>query len=167
MGVIWENPFLLQDINLTMLEVKEFGLFAARIGIAFTFCWAGTNKINHSESSNLGQYLLNSIGFDPTTTTQIVTGMGSLELLFGILIAIGLLTRLSAAFMIIILISSQAMFSFNYTQGPAIWKDPGLLGLAILLLLSGAGKFSIDYLISKRSKIYQCKDNILEFFLFN
>ena len=93
--------------------------------------------------------------------------MGSLELLFGILIAIGLLTRLSAAFMIIILISSQAMFSFNYTQGPAIWKDPGLLGLAILLLLSGAGKFSIDYLISKRSKIYQCKDNILEFFLFN
>jgi uncharacterized membrane protein YphA (DoxX/SURF4 family) len=57
--------------------------------------------------------------------------------------------------MIIILVGSQAMFGFIYTQGPAIWKDPGLLGLAILLLLSGAGKFSIDYLISNRTKIYQ------------
>jgi len=128
---------------------------------------AGINKINHSESSNLGQYLINSIGFDPTTTIHIVTGMGSLEVIFGILIAIGLLTRPSAVFMTIILISSQAMFGFIYTQGPAIWKDPGLLGLAILLLLSGAGKFSIDYLISKRSNIYQSKNKILKFFLLN
>ena len=57
--------------------------------------------------------------------------------------------------MIIILVGAQAMFGFIYTQGPAIWKDPGLLGLAILLLISGAGKFSIDYFISKRNKIYQ------------
>jgi len=65
--------------------------------------------------------------------------------------------------MIMILISSQVMFGFIYTQGPAIWKDPGLLGLAILLLLSGAGKFSVDHWIAKRNKIY--RTNILKFFL--
>ena len=148
-----------------MPEIKDFGLFAARIGMAFTFCWAGINKINNTESSNLGQYLLNSIGFDPTTVIQLVSGMGTLELLFGIFIGIGLLTRPSSIFMIIILVSSQAMFGFIYTQGPAIWKDPGLLGLAILLLLSGAGKFSIDYLISKRKRIYQSKNKVLNFLL--
>ncbi len=140
---------------MTMVEMKNFGLFAARIGMAFTFCWPGINKINNSESSNFGQWLLNSIGFDPTTAIQIVSAMGTLEVLFGIFIGVGLLTRPSAIFMIIILVGAQAMFGFIYTQGPAIWKDPGLIGLAILLLLSGAGKFSIDYLISKRNKIYQ------------
>ncbi|HEY9486077.1 MAG TPA: DoxX family membrane protein, partial [Nitrososphaeraceae archaeon] len=120
-------------------------------------------KINNSESSNLGQWLLNSTGFDPSTAIQIVSGMGTLEVLFGIFIGVGLLTRPSSIFMILILVSSQAMFGFIYTQGPAIWKDPGLLGLAILLLLSGAGKFSIDYLITKRNKIY--RTNILKYFL--
>ncbi len=147
---------------MTMLQMKDFGLLAARIGMAFTFCWAGINKINNSESSNFGQWLLNSIGFDPTTAIQIVSGMGTLEVLFGIFIGLGLLTRPSSIFMILILVSSQAMFGFIYTQGPAIWKDPGLLGLAILLLLSGAGKFSIDSLITKKNKIYQI--NILKFF---
>jgi len=142
---------------------KDFGILAARIGMAFTFCWPGINKINNSESSNFGQWLLNSIGFDPTTAIQIVSGMGTLEVLFGIFIGLGLLTRPSSIFMIIILISSQAMFGFIYTQGPAIWKDPGLLGLAILLLISGSGKFSIDYLITNRNKLY--RTNILKYFL--
>ena len=148
---------------MTMLQIKDFGLFIARVGMAFTFCWPGINKINNSESSNLGQWLLNSTGFDPSTAIQIVSGMGTLEVLFGIFIGVGLLTRPSSIFMILILVSSQAMFGFIYTQGPAIWKDPGLLGLAILLLLSGAGKFSIDYLITKRNKIY--RTNILKYFL--
>jgi len=147
---------------MTVLQ-KDSGILAARIGMAFTFCWPGINKINNSESSNFGQWLLNSIGFDPTTAIQIVSGMGTLEVLFGIFIGLGLLTRPSSIFMILILVSSQAMFGFIYTQGPAIWKDPGLLGLAILLLLSGAGKFSIDYLITKRNKIY--RTNILKYFL--
>jgi len=160
LGLIWEYSFLIAEIIVIVVEIKDIGLFAARIGMAFTFCWAGINKINNSESSNLGQYLLNSTGFDLTTTIQIVSGMGTLEVLFGIFIGIGLLTRPSAIFMIIILISSQAMFGFIYTEGPAIWKDPGLLGLAILLLLSGAGKFSIYSLIAKRNKSYP---NILKF----
>lgn len=147
---------------MTMLQ-KDLGILAARIGMAFTFCWPGINKINNSESSTFGQWLLNTTGFDPTTAIQIVSGMGTLEVIFGILIGLGLLTRPSSIFMIIILISSQAMFGFIYTQGPAIWKDPGLLGLAILLLLSGSGKFSIDYLITNRNKIY--RTNILKYFL--
>ncbi|MGI9010559.1 MAG: hypothetical protein ACR2F1_05160 [Nitrososphaeraceae archaeon] len=35
-------------------------------------------------------------------------------------VAVGLLTRPSVIFMIIILLDAQSMFGFNYTQGPAI-----------------------------------------------
>jgi len=48
---------------------------------------------------------------------------------------------------------AQVMFGFDFTAGPAIWKDPTLLGVAILLLLYGSGKFSLDYRISKSKDI--------------
>jgi len=44
------------------------------------------------------------------------------------------------------------MFGFDFTNGPAIWKDPAILGIAICLLLSGSGKFGIDHIVSKRLK---------------
>jgi len=75
--------------------------------------------------------------------------IGSAELLSGILVLIGFLTRPAAIFQIIILISSMVMFGFDFTAGPAIWKDPALLGVAIMLLLYGSGKFGLDYRISK------------------
>lgn len=56
-------------------------------------------------------------------------------------------------FQIVILIGAQSIFGFDYTEGPAIWKDPGLLGLAILLLLTGGARFSIDHLISTKKSI--------------
>jgi len=42
------------------------------------------------------------------------------------------------------------MFGLDFTQGPGIWKDPALIGVAIMLVLNGSGKFGIDYLISKK-----------------
>jgi hypothetical protein len=42
------------------------------------------------------------------------------------------------------------MFGFDFTKGPAIWKDPSMLGLAIMLTLSGSGKIGIDYIIAKK-----------------
>jgi len=43
-------------------------------------------------------------------------------------------------------------------MGPAIWKDPALIGIAIMLLLYGSGKFGLDYQISK-SKSHQLVDH--------
>jgi len=60
-----------------------------------------------------------------------------------------LITRIAAAYQLIVLVGAQVMFGFDFTMGPAIWKDPALIGIAIMLLLYGSGKFGLDYRISK------------------
>ena len=120
---------------------------AIRIGIAFGFLWAGFGKVTNPEM--VSQMLQQMAGLDTSMAANMTLMIGSAELLSGILVLIGLLTRPAAIFQIIILIGSMVMFGFDFTAGPAIWKDPALLGVAIMLLLYGSGKFGLDYRISK------------------
>jgi uncharacterized membrane protein YphA (DoxX/SURF4 family) len=87
-----------------------------------------------------------------TSRVQLATLIGMLEIASGLFIAVGFMIRPSAIFQIVILIGAQAIFGFNYTEGPAMWKDPGLSGLAILLFLTGGARFSIDRLISRKRR---------------
>ena len=128
-------------------NISALSALAIRIGIAFGFLWAGFGKVTNPEM--VSQMLQQMVGLDPSMATNMTLMIGSAELLSGILILIGFLTRPAAIFQIIILISSMVMFGFDFTAGPAIWKDPALLGVAIMLLLSGSGKFGLDYRISK------------------
>lgn len=127
---------------------KDVGLLAVRLGIAFGFIFPGIMKV--SNPANLANMMSQMMGMDPSMLTQLVFAIGVFEILSGILVAIGLITRVAAIFQLVILIGAQAMFGFNYTQGPAIWKDPSMLGVAILLLLYGSGRFSIDAFISRK-----------------
>ncbi len=127
---------------------RDLGLLAVRLGMAFGFIFPGIMKVINPE--NLATMMVQMTNMDVSMLTQLVFTIGVFEILSGILVAIGLITRPAAIFQIIILIGAQAMFGFNYTQGPAIWKDPSMLGVAILLLLYGAGRFSIDALISRK-----------------
>ncbi len=128
-------------------NISAISALAIRIGIAFGFLWAGFGKVTNPEM--VSQMLQQMAGLDPSMATNMTLMIGSAELLSGILVLIGLLTRPAAIFQIIILIGSMVMFGFDFTAGPAIWKDPALLGVAIMLLLSGSGKFGLDYRISK------------------
>ena len=128
-------------------NISAISALAIRIGISFGFLWAGFGKVTNPEM--VSQMLQQMVGLDPSMATNMTLMIGSTELLSGILILIGFLTRPAAIFQIIILISSMVMFGFDFTAGPAIWKDPALLGVAIMLLLSGSGKFGLDYRISK------------------
>ena len=128
-------------------NVSAISALAIRIGIAFGFLWAGFGKVTNPEM--VSQMLQQMVGLDPSMATNMTLMIGSVELLSGILVLIGFLTRPAAIFQIIILISSMVMFGFDFTAGPAIWKDPALLGVAIMLLLYGSGKFGLDYRISK------------------
>ena len=134
------------DILKTNDKLKDLGLLAVRLGMAFGFIFPGVMKV--SNPANLAQMMSQMMSMDLTMLTQLVFTIGVFEILSGILIAVGLITRAAAIFQIIILIGAQTMFGFDYTQGPAIWKDPSMLGVAILLLLYGSGRFSIDRLIS-------------------
>jgi len=123
------------------------GLLAARLGLGGGFLWAGTNKV--SDPAAFGMMLQNMAGIDPMMAPNMALLIGSLEILSGVLIWIGLITRIAAGYQLIVLVGAQVMFGFDFTMGPAIWKDPALIGIAIMLLLYGSGKFGLDYRISK------------------
>ncbi len=123
------------------------GLLAVRLGIGAGFLWAGINKV--SDPPSFGMMLQNMAGIDPMMAPNMALLIGSLEIISGVLIWIGLITRIAAAYQLIVLVGAQVMFGFDFTMGPAIWKDPALIGITIMLLLYGSGKFGLDYRISK------------------
>jgi uncharacterized membrane protein YphA (DoxX/SURF4 family) len=126
-------------------KIIDVGLFIARLFMAFVFIKPG---ISHTlEPAKLGQGVQMMTGLAPSVATNMALLLGIGEIIAGILIAIGLITRISAVFQIFILIGAQMMFGFDYSKGPAVWKDPGLLGLAIVFLVYGSGRLSLDYLI--------------------
>ena len=125
-------------------------LLVIRIGLAFTFFWAGYGKA--SDPAGFGMMLQNMAGIQPEMATSMALMIGILEIISGALVLSGLLTRPAAIFQTAILIGSMVMFGFDFTTGPAIWKDPTILGVAIGLVIYGSGKFGIDSLISKKVK---------------
>ena len=124
------------------------GLLAVRLGLGAGFLWAGINKV--ADPAAFGMMLQNMAGIDPMMAPNMALLIGGLEILSGILIWIGLITRIAVAYQLVVLIGAQLMFGFDFTMGPAIWKDPALIGITIMLLLYGSGKFGLDYRISKR-----------------
>jgi len=123
------------------------GLLAARLGLGAGFLWAGINKV--ADPPSFGMMLQNMAGIDPMMAPNMALLIGGLEILSGVLIWIGLITRIAAAYQLIVLVGALSMFGFDFTMGPAIWKDPALIGITIMLLLYGSGKFGLDYRISK------------------
>lgn len=120
----------------------DIGILFVRFGLGFTFIWAGFGKI--SDPAGFGTMLQNMMGVGEQISSMAASAIGSLEFLAGVLLFIGLLIRPSALFIIVILIGSLAMFGLNFETGPAIWKDPAMIGMAVLLFLYGSGKFGID-----------------------
>lgn len=132
----------------------DIGILILRIGISFGFIWAGIGKV--SDPVGFAQMLQAMAGIDPMISTNMAMMIGMAELVSGMLILVGLITRLAAVFQIIILIGAMVMFGFDFTKGPAIWKDPAMLGLAIMLVLSGSGKIGIDQIIAKKfNRVHQ------------
>lgn len=124
------------------------GMLAIRLGIAFGFIWAGIGKV--SDPAGFGMMLQSMAGMSPSMSSDMALLIGTLELVSGIFMLIGFLARPSAVFQIIILVGAVFMFGFDFTKGPAIWKDPAMLGAVVMLLIYGAGKFSIDHKMGKK-----------------
>ncbi len=123
------------------------GLLAARLGLGAGFLWAGINKVIDPEG--FGMMLQNMAGIEPSMAPSMALLIGSLETLSGVLVWLGLITRIAVGYQLVVLVGAQFMFGFDFTMGPAIWKDPALIGIAIMLLLYGSGKFGLDHRISK------------------
>ena len=125
----------------------NIGLLAVRLGMVFVFIYAGVDKVLDPES--FGIFLQNWAGIDPIVGQNMALLIGGLEILSGVLIGIGLITRIASGYQLVVLVSALFLFGFNFILGPNIWKDPALIWIAIMLLLYGSGKFSLDHRISK------------------
>ena len=96
--------------------------------------------------------LENMVGFQGEMAITIAFLIGIFEIISAAFILLGFLTRPAAIFQAAISIGAMAMFGFDFTAGPAIWKDPVILGVVIGLVIYGSGKFGIDSIIASKMK---------------
>jgi len=131
----------LRKLFATNERVADVATLIARLGLAFVFMFSGSSKL-------LNPMMAEMMHLDPSLWMLI----GGLEVLSGLGMLLGLLTRLSAIYQIVILLGAIFIVTggnVGSPDAPAVWKDPGLLGLTIALLLFGPGKYSVDAKLAK------------------
>lgn len=137
-------------IFATAREKGDVAALILRLGLAVPFLVAGIGKFGPTKKMVSGMFMM--AGFPAGLAETLTTLFGALEVLSGVLLIIGLLTRLAAIWQIFVLLSALSFFRFDlmHPMAPAIWKDPGLLGGAIAILLYGAGRYSVDASVFKK-----------------
>ena len=134
--------------NMQSTSYTNLAFFLARFGLAFVFAWSGYMKILNPEP--LALVLSQTFGVTTGFALNVTAGVGTVEAAAGVLLLLGFMTRLVTFSQIMLLISGGIVFGMDFVNGPTLWKDVGLLGLAIMILTLGSGKWSLDYLISKK-----------------
>jgi putative oxidoreductase len=112
----------------------------ARIGLAAIFILAGLNKIGGYEGT-MGY--MESMGVPGALLPAVI----ALEVLGGIAILIGLLTRLAAFGLAAFSIAAAVLFHFNFAdqmQFILFMKNIAIAGGFLLLMANGPGAYSVD-----------------------
>lgn len=133
-----------------------FAPLALRLPISIIFMAHGSQKLfgwfGGYGLQGTGQWMA-SIGLEPGVLMAFLAGSG--EFFGGLLILIGLLTRPAAAVLAFTMV--VAILSTHISNGLFLSNGGYEFGLALLaasvsLAISGAGKLSVDSLLSKSSK---------------
>lgn len=134
--------------NMQSTKFSNLAFFLSRFALAFVFAWSGYFKFTNPQI--IADVLSQAAGITTGLALNVTMAVGAIEAIGGILLLVGFLTRLVTFTQIIILIGEGIVFGLDFINGPSLWKDVGLLGLTIMLLILGSGKWSIDYLISRK-----------------
>ena len=134
--------------NMQSSKFSNLAFFLARFGLAFVFAWSGYSMFTNPQI--VAEALSQATGTSLSFALDVTVAVGAIEAIGGILLLVGFLTRLVTFTQIIVLIGGAIVFGLDFVNGPTLWKDVGLLGLAIMVLVLGSGKWSLDYLISKK-----------------
>jgi uncharacterized membrane protein YphA (DoxX/SURF4 family) len=126
-----------------------------RLAVGLIFLSEGLQK--YLFPSTLGSGRFEKIGFSHPAFWAYFTG--AFEIVFGILILIGLFTRLAAIPLLIIMIVSFITTKYPELTEKGFWfmahdyrTDFAMTLLLIYLIIYGGGKKSIDYKIQQKSK---------------
>jgi len=134
---------------MRLLErLRPVALLLLRCGLALVFIYHGYPKLFGNTATFVRAF--GEIGI-PSYFVYIV---GVVETLGGLMLALGLGTRLAAPLLLIDMCA--AMWKYNFNEGIYAVREyelPLTLGLAALLLATtGAGRLSLDYLIFGRKR---------------
>ncbi|MBI2564423.1 DoxX family protein [Candidatus Woesearchaeota archaeon] len=117
------------------------------IGVMFLlFGWMKTTSLLQDGSQSFVIGLLSGLGFSPVMLWAWLLALT--ELVGGLLVLLGLLTRWASLPLTIVLI--VAISTVTWKDPMNLLKDLGLLGATASLLLSGSGPWSLDNLQSKK-----------------
>ncbi len=126
-----------------------------RLAVGLIFLTEGVQKYLFPELLGTGRFL--NIGFSHPAFWAYFTG--AFEIVCGLLILIGLLTRVASIPLLIVMITAFVTTKWPLLVNKGVWPwaheyrtDFAMTLLLIYLLIYGAGKFSIDSKISGGSK---------------
>lgn len=134
--------------NMQTTKFSNLAFFLARFGLAFAFAWSGYSMFTNPQQT--AEVLSQVAGITSGFAINVTMAVGAIEAIGGVLLLAGFMTRLVTFTQIILLIATGIVFGLDFVNGPNLWKDVGLLGLALMLFLLGSGKWSLDYLISRK-----------------
>jgi putative oxidoreductase len=135
---------------MTSKELQMFGPLPLRIMAGIAFIVAGLPKF---ENISANQGFFDSLGLPP----ELVLPIALLEVIGGILLIVGVLTRITVSIFVLEMIGATLVIwsSQSFAGGP-LFKQAGilasslLLAISISLLLIGPGRMSIEWDVLKR-----------------
>ena len=118
---------------------KDYSVFVIRIGLALVLLWFGVDEIINPENwfSFFPQSLLPLLPFDLNTFFIL---NGTFEVIIGFLLLIGFYTRIIASISALHLLFITLSVGYN----DIAVRNFGLTLMAVSLIFSGAGNFSLD-----------------------
>ncbi len=118
-----------------------------RLFASFPFIYAGIGKLGRDQAMVSGMF--QSMGLASATAQTLTVVIGTLEVLSGIGLILGLFTRLAALFQLMPpLFGLVVVYKYDITQDSAILLTT-LIGAALFLLIFGAGRYSLDARIAR------------------
>ncbi len=144
----------MSNLNKILSTNAGFDTLALRIPAAIIFIAHGAQKLfawfGGYGLEGTGQWMA-SIGIEPGYQMALLAG--SAEFFGGIALLIGLMVRPAALMLAVTML--VAIFSVHFVNGLFMSANGyefalALLAISVALMISGAGKFSVDKLLEKR-----------------
>jgi putative oxidoreductase len=130
--------------------LKGFGILIGRILLVLIFLQSGIGKIMNFQGTV--EYMAK---FGMPYTNFFLIGAIFLELVGSITVITGYYARLGAFLLVIFLIPTTLIFHTNFSdpnQQIHFMKNVSMFGGLLVLLMVGAGRFSLDYLLREKKK---------------
>jgi uncharacterized membrane protein YphA (DoxX/SURF4 family) len=128
----------------------SIGLFLARVPLGLYFLMAGVAKIRGGVGNFVGYGLKTMPDFMPQALGKAyLYALPFVECLVGVLVTIGLFTRIAAGTQALMLISFVIALGFKDDPKP-FHSNLILLGFSLLLALEGGGSISVNNLLRRK-----------------